>query len=243
MRGIIYKYVSPSGKYYIGQTTNEEDRRYKFLNLNQSYGSSKINNARKKYNPEKFSYEILYEHESDSLEELRLILGEKEVEYIKQFDSIKQGYNYQEGGLYVANKLSKETRIQIAKKLSKAIIQYSIKGVFIKEWESSKEIERNLGINNSSVRQNCSGKTSHCREFIFKFKTSDIYPLKIEVKEIELHKTRRLSISQFNTNGEKIKTWKTISSASRELSIDRGKLRKLTETEEIYLNYIYKIEK
>ena len=27
MTGIIYKYTSPSGKSYIGQTTNEEDRK------------------------------------------------------------------------------------------------------------------------------------------------------------------------------------------------------------------------
>ena len=28
MKGIIYKYTSPSGKCYIGQTVNENKRRY-----------------------------------------------------------------------------------------------------------------------------------------------------------------------------------------------------------------------
>lgn len=32
MRGIIYKYTSPSGKVYIGQTTKEHQRRNTFLN-------------------------------------------------------------------------------------------------------------------------------------------------------------------------------------------------------------------
>ena len=30
IRGIIYKYTSPSGKVYIGQTINEKDRRNTF---------------------------------------------------------------------------------------------------------------------------------------------------------------------------------------------------------------------
>lgn len=48
MEGIIYKYVSPSGKVYIGQTIEEKKRRRIFNNLNQSYGGVKIDNARKK---------------------------------------------------------------------------------------------------------------------------------------------------------------------------------------------------
>ena len=48
MKGIIYKYTSPSNKVYIGQTLNEERRRKEFLNLKKQYGGLKINNARKK---------------------------------------------------------------------------------------------------------------------------------------------------------------------------------------------------
>lgn len=32
MKGIIYKYTSPDGKVYIGQTTKEQNRRNTFLN-------------------------------------------------------------------------------------------------------------------------------------------------------------------------------------------------------------------
>lgn len=48
-RGIIYKYTSPSGKSYIGQTINEVQRRYDFRNLNETYAGLKIENARHKY--------------------------------------------------------------------------------------------------------------------------------------------------------------------------------------------------
>lgn len=59
IRGIIYKYTSPSGKVYIGQTINEKDRRKHFLIQKLSYGGIKIDTARAKYNPENFKYEIL----------------------------------------------------------------------------------------------------------------------------------------------------------------------------------------
>lgn len=59
MIGIIYKYTSPVGKIYIGQTTEERRRRKTFLNLNKTYGGIKIDRAREKYGPEKFSYEVL----------------------------------------------------------------------------------------------------------------------------------------------------------------------------------------
>lgn len=42
IRGIIYKYTSPSGKVYIGQTINEKDRRKHFLIQKLSYGGIKI---------------------------------------------------------------------------------------------------------------------------------------------------------------------------------------------------------
>lgn len=47
--GIIYKYTSPSGKSYIGQTTNEEYRRRMWFGTGRyTGGRSKIDRARKK---------------------------------------------------------------------------------------------------------------------------------------------------------------------------------------------------
>ena len=60
MIGVIYKHISPSGKIYIGQTTNETRRRKTFLNLNKSHGGEKIDNARKKYRPSNFKYEVIH---------------------------------------------------------------------------------------------------------------------------------------------------------------------------------------
>lgn len=57
MRGIIYKYTSPSGKVYIGQTRSESTRRAKWFNDKAPYAGPKINAARLKYGPTNFKYE------------------------------------------------------------------------------------------------------------------------------------------------------------------------------------------
>ena len=98
MKGIIYKYISPNNKVYIGQTLNEERRRKEFLNLKKQYGGLKINNARKKYKPENFEYEILFEKEYSDIEIANNELNILEEKYIKEYDSINNGYNTTLGG-------------------------------------------------------------------------------------------------------------------------------------------------
>ena len=53
------------------------------------------------------------------------------------------------------------------------IIQYSKDGVFIKEWPSSREVERVLGINNSHIIQCCKGRYKSSGGFIWRYKEKD----------------------------------------------------------------------
>lgn len=218
---------------------NESKRRYTFLNIKQSYGSPKINNARRKYLPESFIYEVLFELESDDRKEIDQILGEKEIYYINEYNSIKFGYNHQPGGLNKTNIISAESRRKGALKTSKAIIQYSISGEFIKEWLSTMDIERELGIHHTLISSNCLEKTKHCRDFIFKYKTGENIIKFIEPLDSKLNKTRRLSISQYDKFGNKLNTWNSISEASRVLEIDRHTLKKYAESEKEYKEFIY----
>ena len=82
IRGIIYKYTSPSGKHYIGQTTNENQRRKAFNNLNLQYAGLKIDNARRKYSPSNFTYEILEERYYDNFNNCKEDLDRLESYYI-----------------------------------------------------------------------------------------------------------------------------------------------------------------
>lgn len=114
MEGIIYKYVSPSGKVYIGQTTNEEHRRRVFKTLGCSYGGIKIDNARKKYGPENFEYKVLVKVTGDEPEELRSYLNLLEVGFIRMYDSYNNGYNSTLGGDALCGfHPSEETRLKM----------------------------------------------------------------------------------------------------------------------------------
>lgn len=115
MIGIIYKYTSPSGKIYIGQTTQEKRRRKTFLNLNKSYGGEKIDNARRKYSPESFSYEVLCRFKFATAQEAKNKLDKLEESYIKAYDSYCNGYNMTFGGhTSLGMKASEATRLKLS---------------------------------------------------------------------------------------------------------------------------------
>lgn len=96
--GIIYKYTSPVGKVYIGQTTDEKRRRRTFMNSNKTYGGDKIDRARAKYGPANFNYEVLERISFSDSSEARDKLDELEEFYIRYYDSFKRGYNMTYGG-------------------------------------------------------------------------------------------------------------------------------------------------
>ena len=98
IEGVIYRYKSPSGKYYIGQTIDEERRRRNFFNINKIYGGPKIEKARKKYGPENFEYTVLMKVAGDDPEEVKQYLNTLEIGFIRMYDSFKNGYNMCEGG-------------------------------------------------------------------------------------------------------------------------------------------------
>lgn len=111
IEGIIYRYVSPSGKSYIGQTTNERHRRNTWFCKKYRYAGPKIDRARLKYGPTNFSYEILHRKFYFNKKDATSDLDNWEIYYIGYFDSYKNGYNSTIGGL--SNRGAKRTAEQI----------------------------------------------------------------------------------------------------------------------------------
>jgi len=97
MLGIIYCYTSPSGKKYIGQTT-DKDRLSKHLYLCNKGVDLPFYRAIRKYGIENFKYEVLFNIENDDIKIVKKVLSEKEIYFILLFDSFKNGYNCSEGG-------------------------------------------------------------------------------------------------------------------------------------------------
>lgn len=66
--------------------------------MNVTYSGVRIENARRKYGPENFGYEVLEEITCDTDEELAARLNEREIFWIAEYDSFNNGYNNSIGG-------------------------------------------------------------------------------------------------------------------------------------------------
>ena len=132
---IIYRYWSPNGKSYIGQTCQTLDER-SGKDGSRYWASTHFFNAIKKYGWEWFKQhrEILKEH---------LTLDQAdywESYYIEKYDARKNGYNIQSGGGF-----------NPAEICAKPILSINCETHEIKEYESAAEAARVTGIQRRQI--------------------------------------------------------------------------------------------
>lgn len=185
-------YTSPSDKLYIGQTINEENRKRVFNQINLNYctgGTSAIDNARIRYSPENFKYEILFTQEFKTKQEAKLELDYKEIEYIEKYDSYNNGYNATKGGKSrIGFKWSEEQRKNISGenhhgynkpgpnlgkelvKKQKSIDMFDLNNNFIRSFKSINEASEYLKIDKSNICKVLKGKLKKSKGHIFKYK-------------------------------------------------------------------------
>jgi len=230
-KGIIYKYTSPSGKCYIGQTTREKDRRREFLDKDSLYSGDKINRAREKYGVNNFEYEIIFKVESLIESEVSELLNEKEKQYIVLFDSFYNGYNANDGGgtgNYVrteesCKKLSESLKDYYAlnkSAVSKPILQYDLDGNFICEWESARSAAKSINKEGSTITNVCLGKRNNAHGYIWKYRNDyDTIPKKLQLETV---KGSNIPVKQYDLNRNFIKEWPSITEAAKELGYSLG---------------------
>lgn len=138
VEGIIYKYESPSGKVYIGQTARPDARKAEHLCDSKHKCGVIFHKAIKKYGWENFKYEVLSHIVCTTKEELTLKLGELEKLAIQEYNSlIPNGYNQAIGGPGpLGHKHSESTRKQMSN---------SHKGLLHTEEEKRKIALANVG--------------------------------------------------------------------------------------------------
>lgn len=111
---VIYKFTHiETGRCYIGQTIQDPNRR-RLEHICDSMHSPRtyhFHNALKKYGIESFKFEVIAR--ASDLEELNTL----EETYIKEFDSIKNGFNIRGGG---GNKIHHPDSIERMSKAQKA---------------------------------------------------------------------------------------------------------------------------
>ena len=89
---VVYKYTSPSGKVYVGQTYNETMRKYYHTYAAIKYGKTPFQKAIRKYGIENFEYEVIVSGVP------HYMIGAFEKYWINYFKSNEIGYNCTVGG-------------------------------------------------------------------------------------------------------------------------------------------------
>lgn len=196
-KGYIYSYLSPSGKYYIGQTINlykrkSEHRKFKDKN-------SPIDRAIHKYGEKSFKFNILFCTKSRDINRLKFILNIMEAFYIKRYKKDNKNlYNILDGGTqgnlpiwdkdrrlhmrnvmlrrrangFLGNKgrtMSSYVKEKLIASTSIKIIQYSLTGDFIARWNSISEASRSLNILHSSISNCLTGRSKTAGKYIWKY--------------------------------------------------------------------------
>lgn len=93
MKGIIYKYTFPDGKVYIGQTRRHpEKRKWEHLDKNAGPLNSRFWEAVQKFGEPK--YEVIFEIECDSIDELVWKLNDAETYFIHLHRACNPDYGY-----------------------------------------------------------------------------------------------------------------------------------------------------
>lgn len=212
IRGIIYKRTSPENKCYIGQTIDEHNRNRDWKDIKGKYAGIKIEKARKKFGPENFTYEILFEIKSFDKNKVMSILNEKEVYFIKKFDSFYNGYNSNSGGSssMLNNKLEDKPVIQLS---------YGLK--FIRYWDSIQSAAEYYNVRSYSIHQCC----RRYERIVAVAKYRWIYVEDYEMYKDNLEdfmvesKCNRSGLVQLTLDGKFIKYWKVAMNVENELGL------------------------
>jgi hypothetical protein len=194
VEGYIYKVTNNlTGKSYVGQTVQVPHKRWsahKYAAKTNKYKGSYFHSAIRKYGPSNFTFEIIDTFKLDDERGLGYVLNRFEVFYIKVYNTFKAGYNLTPGGGGIfgykktpeqvektaskirGRKLSKEHKLQIGQDKSKPVIQYSLAGHKLSEYQSMKQANDVTGINFKSISNCCRGVAKTAFGFKWTYKNS-----------------------------------------------------------------------
>lgn len=256
----IYKIINPKGKIYIGKSKNIELRFNSYYKLYHCSQQRKLYNSLKKYNPENHIFEIIKECDVDDL-------NQYEIQYIKYYNSVKQGLNLTHGG--DGGHRSKETEELRRVNSMKPILQYDIQGNFIREYKGAPEAAKFLKKKHSNNINDCaSGKYKSTYGFQWVYKNGKIQtkipPIKRkkpgcgwdEVRRVKTKNSRKgekrtkeysqkisnlkkKPVYQYNVKGVLVKIFPSFESFNGSGVIGTTKLRKIINKNIYYKGFKY----
>lgn len=246
-----------NGKMYVGQTCQNPKKRW---SNGLGYATQQyFYRAIQKYGWDGFEHEIiasnLTKFEADNFEKIL-------IKELKTYDN-QFGYNITLGGKgNLGYHLSDDTKQKIGAAIKKhylnpeyaqkmkdvvpkrAIYQFSLDGEFIKKYDSAMEIERQLGILNSTISQCAFSRLPSACGYIFLFEEDIDYIEQRVEKYKNSIKPRNEHIIQLTLDGIYIREWITAAEAGRVLGFNykninavcRGKRNKAGGYKWMYLS-------
>ena len=112
---------------------------------------------------------------------------------------------------------SDETRSKMIKSSwnKRTIYQYDLKGNYVGDWESAREVDRVLGIDHVTIRQAIAGKIRKTSGgYLWSYKLQDHI-------EYTPHKNKNIPIKQYTKEGILIKEWDSLKQATQSLNINK----------------------
>lgn len=231
---IVYIHTSPSGKRYVGITSQKPEQRWR--NGNGYRNNEYFFRAIEKYGWHNFAHEILYtglsEDDANRMEE----------KLINDYDltNPKNGYNLHTGGLH--HKSSDDTRRKISesrkgryggkdnpffgkkhseetlKQMRKQVEKYSLDGEYIETYLSVKDAAKSVGADSSEIVKVCKGKRKVCAGFQWKYSDDDkiILPYKRTA-----HNRRR--VKMIDSDGTVVQIYDSLIDAGKHFGVNADK--------------------
>lgn len=245
--GIIYKIENLiNGKVYIGQTMQSFNLRY----CSKGKGVERVYKRHLMFRENGYLYNrhLLEAFEKYGLENFivnecldvafsKYELNIKEQCWIQYYNSYKNGYNNTLGGEGVSGfeGLKKENN-----PTSRAVIQLSLDGKFIKEWSCMTYIEEQLGIPKSKVCCVCKEQRRSAGGFIWVYKEEYDENKDYSYKK---YKPETKKVVQLDLNGNFIEIYDSCKDASEKLNLKRQSINKCClHHNETYNGYIWMYE-
>ena len=111
------------------------------------------------------------------------------------------------------------------KSKSKRLLQYSTDGEFIKEWESASQVQTQIGLDNHVLRACCRGDYNTCGGYIWLYKESENFPLKLDKQILIDRKLYSPYIAQYDINANLVALWKNTTEIEQKLKYSRVSIR------------------
>lgn len=214
---VVYRIINISnGKSYIGYTTNFKIRKAKHLNelIKGIHHSFKLQRAVDKHGIGRFEFEII-EPDIPTVGEALLL----EMDYIKFFDSIENGYNMTIGGEGIRGHFSEKhwNRIEI--------YQYDVYGELVNVFPTIRDASKFVFPSLKYERIQFRGKE------IFHTKNYEIFTRR------KFDKGELCQIHQYDLEGVYLKSFFKVQNAASEISGNIGNLQRAIRNEGTYKGY------